>query len=125
MAHGPEAVAHARRIARSMLSTWQIGDDAAHSVLLVVSELVTNAVEHARPPLTLHLSRENTARRVWVGITDGGPATREGAWASSCAHDEHGRGLAIVEALATTHGARRHTGGTTYWARLPLAHGAR
>ncbi|GAA2595037.1 ATP-binding protein [Streptomyces tubercidicus] len=87
----------------------------------MVSELVTNAVEHARPPLALHLCRENSGLRVWVGITDGGPSARGGAWTSSCAHDEHGRGLAIIEALAAAHGADRHGGGTMHWARLPVA----
>ncbi|MCZ1005945.1 ATP-binding protein [Streptomyces lydicus] len=123
LAHRPEAVGFARRIARSVLHAWRIDDDAAHSVLLVVSELVTNAVEHAQPPLALHLCRENRGRRVWVGITDGGPSARGGSWTSTCAHDEHGRGLAIVEALAAAHGADRHVGGTTHWARLPVACG--
>ncbi|WP_406205135.1 ATP-binding protein [Streptomyces decoyicus] len=125
LAHRPEAVGHARRIAQSVLDAWGIDDDAAHSVLLVVSELVTNAVEHAQPPLALHLYRENTGLRVWVGLTDGGPSARAGAWTSSCAHDEHGRGLTIIEALAAAHGADSHAGGTTHWARLPVVQGAR
>ncbi|MFI9645296.1 ATP-binding protein [Streptomyces sp. NPDC052040] len=119
LAHRPEAVRRARRIAESALTAWGIHDDAAHSVLLVVSELVTNAVEHGQPPLALHLGRECTGPRVWVGVTDGGPSAGGGPWTSSCAHDEHGRGLAIVEALAAAHGTHRHLGGTTHWARLP------
>ncbi|WP_329146215.1 ATP-binding protein [Streptomyces sp. NBC_01456] len=98
-------------------------DDAADSVVLMVSELVTNAVEHAQPPLVLHVSREHTALRVWVGVTDGGPATREGPWTSSCAYEEHGRGLSMVKALASAHGAHSHGGGTTHWARMPVAYG--
>ncbi|UAL71219.1 ATP-binding protein [Streptomyces angustmyceticus] len=125
LAHRPEAVGHARRVARSVLHAWRIDDDAAHCVLLVVSELVTNAVEHAQPPLALHLRRENRGPRVWVAITDGGPSVRGGTWTSSCAHDEHGRGLAIVEALAAAHGADSHPDGTTHWARLPVAYRTR
>ncbi|MFK0261401.1 ATP-binding protein [Streptomyces angustmyceticus] len=125
LVHRPEAVGHARRVARSVLHAWRIDDDAAHCVLLVVSELVTNAVEHARPPLALHLRREHRGPRVWVGITDGGPSAQGGAWTSSCAHDERGRGLTIVEALAAAHGADSHAGGTTHWARLPVAYRAR
>ncbi|MGW2025255.1 ATP-binding protein [Streptomyces decoyicus] len=124
LAHRPEAVGHARRIVQSVLNAWCIDDDAAHSVLLVVSELVTNAVEHAQPPLALHLRREKTGLRVWVGITDGGPSARDGAWTASCAPDEHGRGLAVIEALAAAHGADSHAGGTTHWARLSVAYGA-
>ncbi len=119
LAHRPEAVRHARQIVGSVLRRWQVAEDAAASVLLVVSELVTNAVEHAQPPLALNVLLEYTGRRVWVGITDGGPAARQGAWAASCAQDEHGRGLAIVDTLATAHGTRRHRQGATHWARVP------
>ncbi|MGW3013104.1 ATP-binding protein [Streptomyces sp. NPDC001219] len=121
LAHRPESVGHARRIVGSLLHRWQVTEDAAASVLLVVSELVTNAVEHAQPPLALHVLREQTGRRVWVGITDGGPSPHKGAWAASCAQDEHGRGLDIVDTLATAHGTRSHEDGATHWARLPAA----
>lgn len=120
LVHRAEAVAHARRIVGSMLSIWQVGEGAAESVLLVVSELVTNAIEHAQPPLALHLRRERADLRVWVGITDGGPATREGAWAASCSQEERGRGLCIVDALATAHGTHDRCGRITHWARLPV-----
>ncbi|MFE5549486.1 ATP-binding protein [Streptomyces sp. NPDC056534] len=88
-------------------------------MLLVVSELVTNAVEHAEPPFALHLHRERAGSRVWVGVTDGGPAEAEGAWTASCTDDEHGRGIAIVDILADAHGIRTHAGGSTHWARIP------
>ncbi|TQK50887.1 histidine kinase-like protein [Streptomyces sp. SLBN-118] len=122
LAHRPEAVGRARRIVGAMLGNWQVGEDAATSVLLVVSELVTNAVEHACPPLAvhLHLHREHAGLRVWVGVTDGGPAERHGNWAATCAADERGRGLCIIDALATSHGSRTHWGGTTHWARLSV-----
>ncbi|MFD5430334.1 ATP-binding protein [Streptomyces sp. NPDC127084] len=119
IAHRPEAVRHARQLVEALLRKWQVRDDAASSIVLVVSELVTNAVEHARPPLTLHVLRERTGRRVWVGMADGGPASAEGAWTSSCALGEHGRGLTIVDALAHAHGIHSYKGCTTHWARLP------
>ncbi|MFE1175435.1 ATP-binding protein [Streptomyces sp. NPDC058773] len=121
LAHRPESVGQARRIVGSLLHRWQVTEEAATSVLLVVSELVTNAVEHAQPPLALHVLRERTGRRVWVGITDGGPSTRKGAWTASCTPEEHGRGLDIVDTLATAHGTRSHEAGATHWARLPAA----
>ncbi|MFD9622351.1 ATP-binding protein [Streptomyces virginiae] len=113
--HQPQAVQAARHAARAVLERWKINGDA---VLLVVSELVTNAVEHAEPPLALHLHRERAGNRVWVGVTDGGPAATESAWTASCADDEHGRGIAIVDTLADAHGTRPHSGGTTHWARI-------
>ncbi|MEW1914867.1 ATP-binding protein [Kitasatospora sp. NPDC085895] len=104
--HRPEAAAQARRIARGCLDAWQIGDDAQDAVLLVVSELVTNAVEHAMAPVRLHLHRTGADGRMWVGVSDGGPAPRDGAWTRSCTSAEHGRGLNVVQALAEQHGTR-------------------
>ena len=117
--HTPQAAAAARRITRTCTDAWQVDDDCAESVLLVVSELVTNAVEHAQAPVTLHLYHTDCDERVWIGVSDGGPAERDGAWTSSCTNDEHGRGLAVVEALSEIQGTRTHLSGhTTHWARL-------
>jgi anti-sigma regulatory factor (Ser/Thr protein kinase) len=119
--HSPHAAGAARRIARSVLDDWRTHPESAEHILLVVSELVTNAVEHAQPPVAMHLHRERIGSKMWVGITDGGPAQAEGRWTSSCGHDEHGRGLTVIDALATAHGTRRHPeGSATHWARLPV-----
>ncbi|MFF8847655.1 ATP-binding protein [Streptomyces sp. NPDC015127] len=114
--HRPQAAGAARHAAHRALERWGMDSDA---VLLVVSELVTNAVEHAEPPLALHLHRERAGSRVWVGVTDGGPAETEGTWTASCADDEHGRGITIVDTIADVHGTRTHGGGATHWARIP------
>ncbi|MFE4583622.1 ATP-binding protein [Streptomyces chartreusis] len=116
--HRPEAAGAARCAARAALERWRVAEDTAETVVLVVSELVTNAVEHAQPPLALHLHRERGGNGLWVGVSDGGPAPRHGQWASSCAEDEHGRGLSIVDTLSNSHGSRRFGGRTTHWARL-------
>lgn len=122
LVHRPEAAAAARKITVTFLDAWGADPETAGTVLLVVSELVTNAVEHARPPLVLHLHRDPSARQVRVGVTDGGPATREGDWAASCADDEHGRGLGIIGLVAVAHGEHQEReGGTTHWASLPMA----
>ncbi|MFI8294150.1 ATP-binding protein [Streptomyces sp. NPDC085614] len=117
--HRPEAASAARRIARRMLEDWHVSGDIEDTALLVVSELVTNAVEHAQAPVVLHLHHQHADGRVWVGVTDGGPAPHDGAWSTSCTPDEHGRGLDLIDALTTAHGTHTHThGGTTHWARL-------
>lgn len=118
--HCPQAVATARRTARRVLEAWHVTGERADAVMLVVSELVTNAVEHAQPPLVLYLHREYSGSRLWIGVSDGGPALHHGPWTTSCAPDEHGRGLHIIDALADAHGIRTHSSGnTTHWARLP------
>lgn len=114
--HCLEAAGSARRITSAFLKDWPVGE--TESVLLVVSELVANAVLYARPPLLLHLVRDHIGSWVWVGVTDGGP-TGESAGTAAREDDEHGRGLVIVDALAPAHGTRNHASGrVTHWAIL-------
>ncbi|KOG55672.1 hypothetical protein ADK75_10180 [Streptomyces virginiae] len=116
--HTARSVSTARRLARAAMAGWNMGEDAADSILLVVSELVTNAVEHALPPLILHLNRPENGTMT-VAVTDGGPATHHGPWTTSCNDDEHGRGNNIIDHIATTHGADITPTHTTHWATLP------
>jgi two-component sensor histidine kinase len=112
--HSAEAVATARRMAEDFLGHLKVAE--VDTVVLVVSELVTNAIEHALPPLALHLRRDPIAQQVWVGVSDGGPASHHGPWTASCADDEHGRGLGIVEALTEGQGTLIRAGGAaTHW----------
>ncbi|KOG49747.1 hypothetical protein ADK75_19090, partial [Streptomyces virginiae] len=73
-----------------------MNDDTADNLLLIVSELVTNAIEHALPPLTLHLNHP-TNNTMTIAVTDGGPATHHGPWTTNCTPDEHGRGNNIID----------------------------
>ncbi|MEV6317845.1 ATP-binding protein [Streptomyces sp. NPDC051776] len=119
LAHEPEAVGIARRLARSALGGWRVEREMSDSVIHVVSELVTNAIGHANPPVLLHLHRD-AARRVWVAVTDGGQTTTQGEPASSCEAEERGRGMGIVKTLAAANGTCNHPGGrATHWARIP------
>lgn len=95
-----------------------MGVDIIDQALLVVSELVTNAVEHALPSIALRLGPPAPGVPVRIEVDDGGPAERDGAWTVSCADDEHGRGLGIVALLAVAHGCSRGDHGATYWAVL-------
>jgi anti-sigma regulatory factor (Ser/Thr protein kinase) len=67
---------------------------------LLVSELVTNAVLHARPPFVLGIQLEGDQMRIVV--TDGSSAHP----LARPVHDDTagGRGLPLVEALASTWG---------------------
>ncbi|MGW9437001.1 ATP-binding protein [Streptomyces sp. NPDC055607] len=119
--HRPEAAAEARRIGRRVLDAWGVEGEARDVVLLVISELVTNSVEHAVGPLRLRIDRSRRDGRLRVEVTDGGPAAREGAWTRSCARDEHGRGLALVKAVTEVCGTRVTGRRTTHWARVDPA----
>ncbi|MFE7529823.1 ATP-binding protein [Kitasatospora sp. NPDC057542] len=121
LAHRPEAAGEARRIAEAVLAQWRVTEEAADSVLLTVSELVTNAVEHAEPPVSFELNRDPGARRVHIEVSDGGPAAADGDWAAGCAPDEHGRGLWIIDQLTAAHGHREEPGHAVHWADVTTA----
>lgn len=77
---------------------------------LLVSEVVTNVVNHAQTPFTLSISVGETAR---VTVFDGNsilPALREMAEDA-----EQGRGLFIVQALAHRFGVENHPSGKQVW----------
>ncbi|WP_371666634.1 ATP-binding protein [Streptomyces sp. NBC_00289] len=48
--HGPTAPAAARHQARPVLASWGLTQTQVYDTLLVISELVTNAITHAAPP---------------------------------------------------------------------------
>ncbi|MFK0229961.1 ATP-binding protein [Streptomyces sp. NPDC090303] len=120
--HTPRASATARHEARRVLVDWGLEDEQVHTVLLVVSELVTNAVTHARPPVILHLrdTQEGTGH-VQVHVSDGGPRTAPLTWAANRADDEHGRGTDIVAALTRDTGTDLDGDGLIdHWATLSV-----
>ncbi|MFD5410981.1 ATP-binding protein [Streptomyces nojiriensis] len=119
--HCPESAGTARRIASAVLHAWDVDDETIDQALLVVSELVTNALEHALPPVALHLEQTEDDGNLRIEVGDGGPTDNEGAWTMSCAPEEHGRGVAIITLLASAHGARILAHTVTYWAILPAA----
>ncbi len=84
------------------------------SAQLLVSELVTNAVVHARSDVTVVLSLTVHALRIEVSDDDPTcPQARD-------AHDSAtgGRGLRIVDTVASRWGVLRHDGGKTVWFEL-------
>jgi two-component sensor histidine kinase len=80
--------------------------------VLVVSELVTNAIRHARPPVTLTLTKDGPT--LVIEVTDA--STRPPAQADPADHG--GFGLSVVHALADL-SIRPHPDGKTIRARLP------
>ncbi|MFJ8636349.1 ATP-binding protein [Streptomyces sp. NPDC093568] len=114
---GVEDVSRIRRVARDFLAGLPVQSATREDALLVISELVTNAVTHALPPAALRLCRtpRSTLR---IEVTDGGPQLRTPPRTDPM--EEHGRGMQIVAALATHHGTVTHEQGATRWVELPL-----
>lgn len=123
--HAPGAVSAVRHRIRQILTDWNLAGDITEDVLLVASELLTNAVVHALPPATLSLSHSEVdrCRAVRVEVTDMGPVGSAGLSTSTVDPDEHGRGLGIVTALSTRCGVHVHSGGTSRWAELQVGLG--
>ncbi|MGX1092948.1 anti-sigma regulatory factor (Ser/Thr protein kinase) [Streptomyces albogriseolus] len=118
----PAEVGRARRWARSRLAGSGIGADEplAETLILLVSELVTNAVVHTGCPAVLRLSLPgaDAAEEVTVRLE---VADRSGrAPVPRCAGDEAtgGRGLALVDGLADRWGWSTEGAGKRIWCEL-------
>jgi serine phosphatase RsbU (regulator of sigma subunit) len=159
----PIMVSEARRLATATFTAWEMDPDQADLALLLVSEVVTNAVLHAsvtpspagrrfdleldpladtpsgmnvgaltpaaglaigahyapvyRPrEFTLRLRRG--AEAIWVEVFD--PDLRLPRLRTARATDEGGRGLYLVEQLATRWGSRPTPEGKAVWFEVPL-----
>ncbi|MET8948605.1 ATP-binding protein [Streptomyces sp. NPDC004542] len=121
--HRASSVATARHTARTVLAGWSVDEDAVYDAMLIVSELVTNAVEHALPPVALHLCRGRVQGRpvIRIKVTDGGAAPHPGPWTASCQPDEHGRGGGIVSMLGIDSSVDTRDGESGQWADLAAA----
>ena len=110
----PAIVPDTRRQVARRLTGWGL-DDVAFVTELVVSELVTNAIRHAKTPIQLRLIRDRT---LICEVSDGSstaPHLRR-----ACPFDEGGRGLLLVSQLAQRWGCRQTPHGKVIWAEQVL-----
>ncbi|GAA0251717.1 hypothetical protein GCM10010492_60160 [Saccharothrix mutabilis subsp. mutabilis] len=98
-----------------------IAEDALHDVLLVCSELVANAYDHARGPRRLRLLRVDGGARLRVEIDDASPDLLPTPGHSSV-NSNRGRGLTLVDTLSGHRwGVHVLPGAKTVWAEVPLS----
>ncbi|AJC53939.1 regulatory protein [Streptomyces sp. 769] len=119
-------MAAARGHVRDVLSRWGLppGSAAADDLLLIVSELATNAVQHTRgqsPAFTVAL-RLDREERLCLGVTDAHP--RPPRRLPAAVQQDNGRGLVIIRSLAAERGGRLWvepvaSGGKTVWVTVP------
>ncbi|MEU3166058.1 ATP-binding protein [Streptosporangium sp. NPDC006930] len=103
----PATVAEARRMTRDVFTGWDLPPEFVDDAVLVVGELVANATVYGQEPIRLSLW--SMAQGVCVRVTDHGPGWPRPLDLGQDA--SHGRGLAIVEALADRWGVVPVKGG--------------
>ncbi|SCK49975.1 Anti-sigma regulatory factor (Ser/Thr protein kinase) [Streptomyces sp. WMMB 714] len=111
----PESVGIARRLVRTALATWRL-EQLADSAELITSELVTNAVQHARSSAVRVVVSRPSVKSVHVAVVDKSRA--EPVRCAAGEDDEGGRGLALVELLADSWGTDPLPWGKRVWAEL-------
>lgn len=114
----PAAAAGARRFLRHTLQGWGVDDGTTDEAVLCLSELVTNALIHAHAGCAVRVLLDQGV--LTTTVRDGGT--------SDAGLDEpledplrvHGRGLQLVDAVATRWGSELDNVGTTIWFVLEL-----
>jgi anti-sigma regulatory factor (Ser/Thr protein kinase) len=106
----------ARHVVLDLMRAWgapQDRDDAA----LLVTEVVTNVVDHVGGEASFTLELEVSDGWLLVAVVDGSsvlPVVRE-----LDRERPRGRGLQLVEAIAERWGTEEHHGGKRIWFQLP------
>ncbi|WP_230205258.1 ATP-binding protein [Parafrankia elaeagni] len=112
MSGDPRAAGEARDRLGQVLDQLGVGGDAADIALLLVSELVTNAVLHARDDAAVEIRANSDV--LWVGVDD--RDSRRPAVQPVDAGALGGRGLRLVDVLSDDWGVRHVQGdGKTVW----------
>ena len=106
--------ATAPRSARRWLRPHLVGlaDGVSDDLELLLTEVVTNAVVHARTASTVRIARADDL--LCVEVEDGSPYPPRRR-RTRTADDEHGRGVELLDSLATRWGVRRVQHGKVVW----------
>lgn len=132
----PMAPAAARRFVRAALADWVelsvpaaagVTDRLADDAVLLVSELVTNAVVHAGTTVELVCRLDEAGLgencdTLVIEVSDHHPAraVRSEPTPHQPGMPEYGRGLQLVATLSDSWGITYRTGTKAVWARLPV-----
>jgi PAS domain S-box-containing protein len=110
----PAVVAQARAQAARQLAVWGL-EEVTFTTELIVSELLTNAIRHAEPPIQLRMILDGA---LCCEVSDGSSTAPHLRRADR--YDEDGRGLLLVANLSERWGSRHTRTGKTIWAQQPL-----
>ncbi|MFJ3106776.1 ATP-binding protein [Streptomyces sp. NPDC086835] len=109
-------VATVRGFTRRTLMNWKL--DESYSVVLVIDELATNAVQHGGSDMILGMSLVGPHLR--IELIDYNIQPLEPAEEYPDSPDEHGRGLGIVRHLTERFGMVAETGQTRVYAVIQV-----
>jgi anti-sigma regulatory factor (Ser/Thr protein kinase) len=112
-----EAVRRMRRDLGRALDLRNVSDDAHEAVLLVANELVANAVEHVGS--RVHVVAAFCTRSVRIAVSDDSPDAPRLQPPDPFAR--RGRGLQMVDDLASWWCSTVERGGKTVWAEVPTS----
>ena len=105
------AIVDARRMVVEQLRAWDIPEELINEIALTAHELVANAFVHAVPPVDIRIIHAGS--ELIVEVDDRSPDRPQRRYSTPDA--EHGRGLQVVDALATQWGTRLHPTTKTVW----------
>ncbi|MDT9691339.1 ATP-binding protein [Streptomyces sp. P9(2023)] len=123
---GPGVVGECRDLTRQALRDWfgPVGgarEVLVEDVLLLVSEVVTNAYTHGGRPYELRL--DGTGGRLWVQVSDTSPV-RPRPHGPHSASRSSGHGLYLLERLSTAWGWLPRGEGKAVWFEVVVTDGA-
>ncbi|MGW3157846.1 SpoIIE family protein phosphatase [Streptomyces sp. NPDC001089] len=110
----PAMVAETRAAVERRLTEWGL-DDAVFTTELILSELITNAIRYASPPIELRLLRDRTLICEVSDASSTSPHVRRAATT-----DEGGRGLFLISQLTQRWGTRYTSRGKVIWTEQSL-----
>ncbi|MFD7163601.1 ATP-binding protein [Streptomyces violascens] len=114
----PGAVPAVRDRVLAQVTAWMVPlePDQRDVIKLVTSELVTNSVVHGHEPITVGLCLDDS--RLLLVVHDGSdePPIRQ----AGATDEESGRGLLLVDALASRNGWSKTAHGKKVWAEFDL-----
>jgi anti-sigma regulatory factor (Ser/Thr protein kinase) len=109
----PTSVSQARRSVRATLEEWAIDEELVDEAVLCLSELVTNALMHTSGGCSVRAVLDRGV--LTIAVRDGGAAQGVSVELPEDMLRVHGRGLQIVDALASRWGSELDSVGTTVW----------
>jgi serine/threonine-protein kinase RsbW len=116
----PAAISEARRWV-GVVAEGLVEGDQAENLRLVISEVVTNALQHGAPGEQIELAVTPKPNFLCVQVTDDGPGLVPRPSALSNEDDVGGFGLFFVEQLTRRWGVTRENRRTRVWFELDYA----